>query len=73
MVNASYLGLSPFPSSTGWLLRGFGDFKYPNEIGPGVHDIHSPRVPSTEEMTRRLKKPPGWCLRKTSESTRIAA
>ncbi|WP_124704888.1 5-methyltetrahydropteroyltriglutamate--homocysteine S-methyltransferase [Sulfuriferula multivorans] len=38
------------------LLRGFGDFKYPNEIGPGVYDIHSPRVPSTEEMTRLLKK-----------------
>ena len=28
------------------LLRGFGDFNYPNEIGPGVYDIHSPRVPS---------------------------
>ena len=27
------------------LLRGFGDFSYPNEIGPGVYDIHSPRVP----------------------------
>ncbi|HMI60459.1 MAG TPA: hypothetical protein VK518_06115, partial [Puia sp.] len=24
--------------------------KYPNEIGPGVYDIHSPRVPSKEEM-----------------------
>ncbi|BBP03437.1 5-methyltetrahydropteroyltriglutamate--homocysteine methyltransferase [Sulfuriferula plumbiphila] len=38
------------------LLRGFGDFKYPNEIGPGVYDIHSPRVPSSAEMTRLLKK-----------------
>ena len=38
------------------LLRGFGDFKYPNEIGPGVYDIHSPRVPSSEEMLRLLKK-----------------
>ncbi|MHB1173555.1 MAG: 5-methyltetrahydropteroyltriglutamate--homocysteine S-methyltransferase [Sulfuriferula sp.] len=38
------------------LLRGFGEFKYPNEIGPGVYDIHSPRVPSTEEMSRLLKK-----------------
>lgn len=28
------------------LLRGFGDFAYPNAIGPGVYDIHSPRVPS---------------------------
>jgi methionine synthase II (cobalamin-independent) len=25
-------------------------FKYPNEIGPGVHDIHSPRVPTLDEM-----------------------
>jgi 5-methyltetrahydropteroyltriglutamate--homocysteine methyltransferase len=32
------------------LLATFGRFKYPNEIGPGVWDIHSPRVPSTEEM-----------------------
>lgn len=32
------------------LLDAFADFKYPNEIGPGVYDIHSPRVPSREEM-----------------------
>ena len=38
------------------LLRGFGDFRYPNEIGPGVYDIHSPRVPSADEMTRLLRK-----------------
>jgi 5-methyltetrahydropteroyltriglutamate--homocysteine methyltransferase len=38
------------------LLRGFGDFRYPNEIGPGVYDIHSPRVPDTAEMLRRLRK-----------------
>ncbi|MFG6486008.1 5-methyltetrahydropteroyltriglutamate--homocysteine S-methyltransferase [Roseateles sp. BYS78W] len=38
------------------LLRGFGDFRYPNEIGPGVYDIHSPRVPETAEMLRLLKK-----------------
>ena len=38
------------------LLRGFGEFNYPNEIGPGVYDIHSPRVPSVEEMVRLLKK-----------------
>ena len=30
------------------LLDVFGDFKYPNEIGPGVYDIHSPRVPSQQ-------------------------
>jgi 5-methyltetrahydropteroyltriglutamate--homocysteine methyltransferase len=38
------------------LLRGFGDFRYPNEIGPGVYDIHSPRVPDAAEMLRLLKK-----------------
>ena len=38
------------------LLTGFGDFQYPNDIGPGVYDIHSPRVPSTDEMVHLLKK-----------------
>jgi len=38
------------------LLQGFGDFKYPNEIGPGVYDIHSPRVPSVQEMAALLEK-----------------
>ena len=38
------------------LLRGFGDFRYPNEIGPGVYDIHSPRVPDAAEMLRLLHK-----------------
>ncbi len=38
------------------LLRGFGDFHYPNEIGPGVYDIHSPRVPTAADMTRLLEK-----------------
>jgi 5-methyltetrahydropteroyltriglutamate--homocysteine methyltransferase len=38
------------------LLNAFADFKYPNEIGPGVYDIHSPRVPSKEEMVELLQK-----------------
>ena len=38
------------------LLDAFAEFKYPNDIGPGVYDIHSPRVPSQEEMTFLLKK-----------------
>jgi len=38
------------------LLDAFANFKYPNEIGPGVYDIHSPRVPKREEMIRLLKK-----------------
>ncbi|KFF18442.1 5-methyltetrahydropteroyltriglutamate--homocysteine S-methyltransferase [Flavobacterium hydatis] len=38
------------------LLDAFADFKYPNEIGPGVYDIHSPRVPSSQEMVKLLEK-----------------
>ncbi len=38
------------------LLDGFGQFKYSNEIGPGVYDIHSPRVPDSEEMLELLEK-----------------
>jgi 5-methyltetrahydropteroyltriglutamate--homocysteine methyltransferase len=38
------------------LLEAFARFKYPNEIGPGVYDIHSPRVPGVEEIAGRLQK-----------------
>lgn len=38
------------------LLQAFAKFKYPNEIGPGVYDIHSPRVPTTDEMAALLVK-----------------
>lgn len=38
------------------LLGAFAEFKYPNEIGPGVYDIHSPRVPSVQEMVELLQK-----------------
>ncbi|PZP85226.1 MAG: 5-methyltetrahydropteroyltriglutamate--homocysteine S-methyltransferase [Azospirillum brasilense] len=38
------------------LLSAFSDFKYPNQIGPGVYDIHSPRVPRQEEMVTLLHK-----------------
>ncbi|OJU25846.1 MAG: 5-methyltetrahydropteroyltriglutamate--homocysteine S-methyltransferase [Nitrobacter sp. 62-13] len=37
------------------LLDAFRNYKYPNEIGPGVYDIHSPRVPAVDEMTSLLK------------------
>src|SRR5881397_423350 len=36
------------------LLQGFEQYKYPNEIGPGVYDIHSPRVPPVAEITGAL-------------------
>ncbi|WP_027591082.1 5-methyltetrahydropteroyltriglutamate--homocysteine S-methyltransferase, partial [Pseudomonas sp. RL] len=38
------------------LLEAFRAFAYPNEIGPGVYDIHSPRVPDVEEMVALLDK-----------------
>jgi len=38
------------------LLEGFGEFAYPNDIGPGVYDIHSPRIPQVNEMLRLIEK-----------------
>ena len=38
------------------LLDVFARYRYPNEIGPGVYDIHSPRVPASEEMEGLLEK-----------------
>jgi 5-methyltetrahydropteroyltriglutamate--homocysteine methyltransferase len=36
------------------LLQAFGEFEYPNDIGPGVYDIHSPRVPTVDEIVALL-------------------
>ncbi|TCV95948.1 methionine synthase (B12-independent) [Luteibacter rhizovicinus] len=38
------------------LLDAFTRFRYPNGIGPGVYDIHSPRIPSEDEMADLLTK-----------------
>lgn len=38
------------------LLQAFDGFDYPNDIGPGVYDIHSPRVPSQNEIVGLLRK-----------------
>lgn len=38
------------------LLEVFSSFSYPYEIGPGVYDIHSPRVPTVSEMTTLLER-----------------
>ncbi|VAW90707.1 5-methyltetrahydropteroyltriglutamate--homocysteine methyltransferase [hydrothermal vent metagenome] len=38
------------------LLDAFENFNYPNEIGPGVYDIHSENIPSTEDIVRLMKK-----------------
>jgi 5-methyltetrahydropteroyltriglutamate--homocysteine methyltransferase len=38
------------------LLEALKAHNYPNDIGPGVYDIHSPRIPSVDEMVQRLKQ-----------------
>ena len=38
------------------LLDAFTGYRYPNDIGPGVYDIHSPRIPTVAEMTSLLMK-----------------
>lgn len=44
-----------FSKSDMKLLHTFKQYGYSNQIGPGVYDIHSPRVPSEQEITDRLK------------------
>ena len=36
-------------------MKGFKSFNYPNEIGPGVYDVHSPAIPSVDSMVNMLK------------------
>ncbi|SEI56428.1 5-methyltetrahydropteroyltriglutamate--homocysteine methyltransferase [Allopseudospirillum japonicum] len=38
------------------LLQAFEDFHYPNEIGPGVYDIHSPNIPTQAAMEALMRK-----------------
>ena len=38
------------------LLDAFDDFRYPNEIGPGVYDIHSPNIPTQEHIVALMRK-----------------
>ena len=38
------------------LLDVFAKFHYPNEIGPGIYDVHSPVVPTQEEIKHLLIK-----------------
>jgi 5-methyltetrahydropteroyltriglutamate--homocysteine methyltransferase len=38
------------------LLKAFDNFQYPNDIGPGVYDIHSPRIPTIDEMVKLMEK-----------------
>ncbi|HEM8497109.1 TPA: 5-methyltetrahydropteroyltriglutamate--homocysteine S-methyltransferase, partial [Burkholderia multivorans] len=38
------------------LLDAFDSFRYPNEIGPGVYDIHSPNIPTQDHIVALMKK-----------------
>ncbi|PSW14383.1 5-methyltetrahydropteroyltriglutamate--homocysteine S-methyltransferase [Photobacterium rosenbergii] len=38
------------------LLHAFEEFEYPNEIGPGVYDIHSPNIPTVEQIVELIEK-----------------
>lgn len=38
------------------LLDAFDDFNYPNQIGPGVYDIHSPNIPTQDHMVQLMRK-----------------
>lgn len=42
--------------SDGELLQAFEQFNYPNDIGPGVYDIHSPNIPEVQTMVNLLKR-----------------
>lgn len=44
-----------FSKSDMKLLETFKHYGYSNQIGPGVYDIHSPRVPGEQEIKDRLK------------------
>jgi 5-methyltetrahydropteroyltriglutamate--homocysteine methyltransferase len=38
------------------LLDAFQKYRYPGDIGPGVYDIHSPRIPGQEEIAELLRR-----------------
>jgi len=38
------------------LLEAFENFQYPNQIGPGVYDIHSPNIPTREHIVNLMQK-----------------
>ena len=54
-MDADVISIETSKSQMG-LLDAFVNFKYPNEIGPGVYDIHSPRVPNKDEMLTLIQK-----------------
>jgi 5-methyltetrahydropteroyltriglutamate--homocysteine methyltransferase len=55
------------------LLDAFDHFNYPNEIGPGVYDIHSPNIPTQAHMVQLMQRPPSASRPNACGSTRTAA
>ena len=54
------------------MLHAFSSHRYPNDIGPGVYDIHSPRVPTSKEMEKLWKKRSSLSIRASYGLIRIA-
>lgn len=54
-LNADVISIEAARSSME-VLEAFQRFDYPNEIGPGVYDIHSPRIPATLEIVESLRQ-----------------
>jgi 5-methyltetrahydropteroyltriglutamate--homocysteine methyltransferase len=54
-MDADVISIETSRSKMG-LLDAFTTYHYPNEIGPGVYDIHSPRCPGVQEMIELLEK-----------------
>lgn len=54
-LDADVISIEASRSDMGVLDAFTSDHPYPNDIGPGVYDIHSPRVPSVEEIERLLE------------------
>jgi 5-methyltetrahydropteroyltriglutamate--homocysteine methyltransferase len=38
------------------LLQTFVEYDYPNEVGPGIWDVHSPRIPDTDEIVELISR-----------------
>jgi hypothetical protein len=55
------------------LLDAFENFQYPNEIGPGVYDIHSPNIPTVQQIVSLMERQRSAFLPSASGSTRTAA
>jgi 5-methyltetrahydropteroyltriglutamate--homocysteine methyltransferase len=54
-MDADVLAIESARSGLG-LLEALVAYRYPNDIGPGIYDVHSPRIPSREELEEALRR-----------------